>query len=39
MVDEINDVRIIGLLTTSIISVVGVAGLGWETRVRMIISN
>jgi len=33
MVDEINDVRIIGVITAVVMMSVALAGLSWETKV------
>lgn len=34
MVDEINDVRIIGLITALVMMAIATAGLSWESKVR-----
>jgi len=33
MVDEINDVRIIGLITAVVMMAIALAGLSWESKV------
>ena len=35
MVDDVNDVRIIGLVTALIILLVALAGMSWEARVSI----
>lgn len=35
MVDEINDVRIIGLITAVILMGIAMAGLSWEAKVML----
>lgn len=34
MVDEINDIRIIGCITVVLLLVISVAGMEWEAKVR-----
>ena len=36
MVDELNDVRIIGIITAFALQAIAMAGLSWEAKVRRI---
>jgi hypothetical protein len=36
MVDEVNDIRIIGFLTVSMLLVIALIGMEWEARVCII---
>ena len=35
MVDDENDVRIIGVITVSVLLLISLAGMEWEAKVRM----
>ena len=38
MVDEVNDIRIIGVLTVTLLLVIAIIGMEWEARVSIIVS-
>ena len=39
MVDEINDVRIIGVITAVAMMAIALAGLSWESKVTTVFSR
>jgi len=39
MVDEINDVRIIGVITAVVMMAIALAGLSWESKVTWVFSH
>ncbi|XP_071170441.1 solute carrier family 12 member 2-like isoform X2 [Mytilus edulis] len=37
MIDEVNDIRIIGILTTTFLLVIAIIGMEWEARAQMVL--